>query len=102
MPKVDPYVPTCGNQATECIAKVSKYVSAKNFSCDCLPGCFALSYSQKVSISPLNLKAEVFKDKHLNGENMTILHVYYDDYYFRSQNIEEFVDFSDFLGLKNY
>lgn len=102
MPKMNEKMSICGRNDQPCVATTSKKIQDKinsHYACECLPGCFSLSYSSEISMAPLNEHAEVFDAMHVNANNMAVLHVFFNEHYFRSQQKEELVSFSDFLGF---
>lgn len=68
-----------------------------SFSCNCLPGCFELTYDTEVSTAPLLPNEALLKDSGITAQNVSIMHIFYENSYFRSQSKGEILGFTEFL-----
>lgn len=100
MPRLFDDINICGRANARCIADVSREIQIKtnkSFICDCLPGCYAISYEAEISMSPLLNHPPMLKKNGMVPMNAAVLHVFYKDFYFRSQKKEELIGFTEFL-----
>lgn len=68
-----------------------------SFACNCLPGCFEITYDAEVSIAPLHSNQKLLKNTTLKEQNVTTMHIFYKNMYFRSQRKEEIIGLTEFL-----
>lgn len=69
-----------------------------SFRCnDCLTGCYAINYDSAFSTAKIFNKIPFLRQNKLDPKNIAIVHVYYSQSTFRSQQKEELVGFTDFL-----
>lgn len=73
-----------------------------SLACNCLPGCFEVTYDAEVSIAPLLPNDALFKNKKLKPENVSIVHIFYAHKYFRSQTKDEIIGFTEFLCMFHF
>lgn len=97
MPKTDHNVSICGTKDIRCVIDTYRYLKSKKVSCDCLPGCFELSYQSEISMSPLNQNAKNFHQNHLDVDDLAVLHIFFREHYFRSQKKQELITFTELL-----
>lgn len=100
MPRLFDDINICGRANADCIAHVTREIQLKtnnSFICDCLPGCYAISYEAEISMAPLLEQPPLLKKKQMAPRNAALLHVFYKDFYFRSQKKEELIGFTEFL-----
>lgn len=97
MPKTDPNTLICGPKDIKCILATHSHITSKNFSCNCLPGCFEMEFHLELSMSPLNPNAKILRQKRLDENNVGLLHIFFRDYYFRGQKKQELITFTEFL-----
>ena len=107
MPRINADTNICGRSADECYSKVRKQVDASEDDasvCNCLPGCFAMSYDSDLSFSKIVPNGKVVQESLLKDvshdfvrENVAVLHIYYKENFFRSQTKEELIGFTEFL-----
>lgn len=100
MPRVSDEISICGRLNVACTSKVTKQIELQtneSFLCECLPGCFGISYDTEVSMAPLLQRSPILKERGLMTKNVAILHIFFKENSFRSQRKENFVGFTDFL-----
>lgn len=100
MPRFNDDVAICGRVDTACVNSVARLLQAggnTSFQCECLPGCFAVSYTTEISLSPLLFRSPWLQENGMRPPNTAIVHVYYKDNNFRSQRKEELIGFTEFL-----
>lgn len=68
-----------------------------SLSCNCLPGCFEISYDTEISVASLLPIEGPLKNKGITAQNVSFMHIFYQTSYFRSQSKEEIVGFTEFL-----
>lgn len=100
MPRFESNITICGRSDDDCVKKVALGLqNQKNnsFVCDCLPGCFEVIYEAGVSMTPLLKHAPILTKNHLYHTNVSVMQIYYQNNYFRSQIKDELIDLTDFL-----
>lgn len=100
MPRPHRNMTICGRTDLECIRNVKIEMRMglnDSFKCDCPYGCNAIKYEAALSSTPMFAQAPLLKRFNLTVENTGILHVYYQNTYYRSQNKEELIGFTEFL-----
>lgn len=100
MPRLFDDINICGRANARCIAHVTREIQLKtnkSFICDCLPGCYAISYEAEISMAPLLKQPPSLRKKQMAPGNAALLHIFYKDFYFRSQKKEELIGFTEFL-----
>lgn len=100
MPRFDDDITICGRSDDDCVDRVTKQVQMQvnsSFVCDCLPGCFEVTYDAESSMAPLLHKAPILSKTDLSSENVSVIHIYYKNNYFRSQKKDELIGFTEFL-----
>lgn len=100
MPRLFDDINICGRANAHCIAHVTREIQLKtnkSFICDCLPGCYAISYEAEISMALLLNHPPFLQKKQMAPKNAALLHVFYKDFYFRSQKKEELIGFTEFL-----
>lgn len=62
-------------------------------------GCFEVSYDAEVSMAPLLQDAPILQqsNRSLSGPNVSVVHIFYKNNYFRSQKKNEIIGFTEFL-----
>lgn len=68
-----------------------------SLSCNCLPGCFEISYDTEISVATLLPNEALLKNKGITAQNVSFMHIFYENGFFRSQRKEEIVGFTEFL-----
>lgn len=99
LPRIYEDVTICGRSDSGCVDNLRKQISTiKNhrYDCDCLPGCFAISFDAEVSMAPL-IPRYPLKKININTDNAAVIHVFYRENFFRSQRKEELIGFTEFL-----
>lgn len=100
MPRPHRNMTICGRSDQECIknVKIEMRTGLNNsFKCNCPYGCNAIKYEAGLSSTPMFGQAPLLKRFNLTVKNTAILHVYYMNTYYRSQNKEELIGFTEFL-----
>lgn len=100
MPRFDDEITICGRSDDACVEEVTAQVQLqknRSFICECLPGCFEVSYDTEVSMAPLLQQAPLLTKKGLAGPNVSVMHIFYKNNYFRSQKKNELIGFTEFL-----
>lgn len=106
MPRMDDSVKICNRDDVDCSQEVKLTIEQVNnhtYTCDCLPGCFEINYKADVSTarlgsgfrmrqSLLNRESSTFA-----SENFVVMHFYYTHKYFRGEQKEELIGFTEFL-----
>ncbi|XP_001355676.3 pickpocket protein 28 [Drosophila pseudoobscura] len=111
LPRIDPASRVCGPNDNICTNRVQTEIesSLTNLSCEnCWPGCFELTYKATLSTSSIvsdprfqsgeDLPDYIFKGKHSNASELSILHFYYVTNTFRSTTKSEMFGFTEFLS----
>lgn len=62
-------------------------------------GCFEVSYDAEVSMAPLLQDAPILQqsNRSFSGPNVSVVHIFYKNNYFRSQKKNEIIGFTEFL-----
>lgn len=92
MPRPHHNMTICGRADSDCIKSVKIQMRMglnDSFKCDCPYGCHAIKYEMGLSSVPMFDNAPLLKRYNLTADNTAILHVYYQNTYYRSQNKEE-------------
>lgn len=81
---------------------VTNYVQMQSsvnnsLSCNCLPGCFEITYDSEVSVAPLLPNEALLKNRGITAQNVSIMHIFYENSFFRSQSKDEILGFTEFL-----
>lgn len=100
MPRPKHNMTICGISNNECIknVKIKMRMGLNNsFYCNCPYGCHAIKYEMALSSTPMFDHAPLLQRYNLTVENTSILHVYYQSSFYRSQNKEELIGFTEFL-----
>lgn len=103
MPRLETDIPICGRNDIECVSNVKhelRTTTNDSFKCDCFYGCNAIKFEMGFSATPIYDNAPTLKSKGLNAVNTSILHVYYQRGYYRGQDREELIGFTEFLCKK--
>lgn len=58
---------------------------------------FCSTYDEEVSFAPLLPNEAIVKNRGLTEQNISMMHIFYKETYFRSENKEEIIAFTDFL-----
>lgn len=94
MPRADDDITICGRIDSACVNEVTRELRLKansSYSCECLPGCFAVSYETEISLTPLLGRSPMLQKKGLVASNTALAHIYYKDPSVRSQRKEELI-----------
>lgn len=100
LPRFNDDITICGRSDDECVNNVTDHLqSSMNGShrCKCLPGCFEISYDTEVSMAPLLKNAPMLRKRGLSELNVSVVHIFYKESYYRSQKKEELIGFTEFL-----
>ncbi|KAJ6633806.1 Pickpocket protein 28, partial [Pseudolycoriella hygida] len=108
MPRLNEDTNICNQNDFKCYDELSVAIELgvnKSFACACLPGCFEINYKPSVFISELGNGSFMMRDKeltqkdlHLNRKSIAVVHIYYEESYFRSFTKEELIGFTEFLS----
>ncbi|XP_031639663.1 pickpocket protein 28-like [Contarinia nasturtii] len=101
-PRANPNISICGSADMGCIKNVDQAIEARentSFDCSyCKNGCSAIIYGSTYSTAKIFDGEPYLRKKHLDPKNTAIVHIYYPRSSFRSQRLEEYVGFTDFLS----
>lgn len=107
MPRIEPDINICGPVDWQCYDDVKDAMDlgvSKNFTCTCIPACFGINYDTETSVSRLLDNSHGIREKMLREmpseyrqKNIAVLQIYYKENFFRSQNKEELIGFTEFL-----
>lgn len=100
LPRLFDNITICGRSDDECVKNVTDQIQTRtnsSFTCDCLPGCFEITYDAEISMAPLLQNAPILQKRELSEPNVSIVHIFYKNNYFRSQKKEELIGFTEFL-----
>lgn len=112
MPRITDDITICGRSDQACVSEVELQFEMKintSFICNCLPGCYAISYEAELSMTPILGSALYFRDgdkintntkRPMVEKDLAVLHVYFRESLFRSQKKEELIGFTEFLCKK--
>lgn len=101
MPRLENDITICGRSDDACVEKVAAELqNQKNdsFVCNCLPGCYEVTYDAEISMAPLLQQAPLLAKRDLSGPNVSVMHIYYKNNFFRSQKKDELIGFTEFLS----
>ncbi|XP_037040267.1 pickpocket protein 28 [Bradysia coprophila] len=106
MPRMKEDTDICSQKDYKCSEKfsiISELGINQTYSCNCLPGCFEISYKPSVYISELGNGSYLTADKalmskHVQRKSVAVVHIYYEESYFRSFTKEELIGFTEFLS----
>lgn len=104
MPRLEHDIPICGRNEIECVSIVKHELQMgtnDSYKCECFYGCNAIKFEMGFSATPIFEFSPTIKKKGLNAANTSILHIYYQRGYYRGQDREELIGFTEFL-CKNY
>lgn len=101
MPRIHPNITICGRANNGCVEKLRHEIHVgtnDSFKCDCPYGCHDIKFEMELSSTPIVDKVlpVVGKVGH-SASNTSILQVYYKRGYYRSQDKEELIGFTEFL-----
>lgn len=88
----------CDHSDLECVNRVRDELHAgmtDSFKCDCPYGCHDIKFDMELSSTPIF--KDLMKKKGVLAENASILQVYYQRGFYRSQDREELIGFTEFL-----
>lgn len=97
-------VTICGRLEMPCIRNITSSIQMQSpvndsLACNCLSGCFEILYDAEVSMAPLLSNDALLKNRKLKPENVSIMHIFYKNNYFRSQSKDEIIGFTEFLCI---
>lgn len=98
MPRLHENITICADSNMECVNRVKNEILAgtnDTFKCDCPYGCHDIKFDMELSSTPIF--NELAEQKGLFSKNATILHVYYQRGFYRSQDKDELIGFTEFL-----
>lgn len=100
LPRFDDNVTICGRSNAKCVDKTLEEMQMgrnKSFVCDCLPGCFEITYESEISTSPLLVDAPILQKNNQSQPNVSYVQIFYKNYFYRSQQRDELIGFTEFL-----
>lgn len=100
MPRPDENVTICGRSEDKCVSRVRDEIHVgtnDTFKCNCPYGCHDIKFDMELSSTPIFGEAPHIKNKGLSAGNASILHVYYQRGFYRSQDKKELIGFTEFL-----
>lgn len=100
MPRLVPNITICGQLNRDCVIKVQQELQSGSnggFKCDCYYGCNAIKLESAFSATPIYQNAPFLKKQNRSALNTAMLHVYFQRGYYRAQNKEELIGFTEFL-----
>lgn len=100
MPRFEDDITICGRSDDACVEQVTAQIQLQNndsFVCECLPGCFEITYEAEISMAPLLQQAPLLSKQNLQGPNVSVIHMYYTNLFYRSQKKDELIGFTEFL-----
>lgn len=97
MPRFHHNITVCGHSDAKCVDTVREEIQADENDEICQNGCHAINYEMALSSTPILEQAPILKKMGIVGKNAGILHVYYQNSYYRSQNKEQFTGLTEFL-----
>lgn len=103
LPRFHDDITICGRSDDMCIRRVTNQIEAQTnstYACDCLPGCFELTYDGKLSTAPLLENTAILRG--FSAENVSVLHIFYKKKFFRSERKEELIGFTEFLCKRRF
>lgn len=103
LPRFDDDITICGRSDEKCTKNVTNEIQSRTnnaYLCNCLPGCFEISYDAEVSMAPLLQNVPMLQKRGLLEPNVSVVHIFYKNNYFRSQKKEELIGFTEFLCNK--
>ena len=101
-PRFKDDITICGRKDEACIDEVTEKIQMQknaSFVCDCLPGCFEITYDAEISMAPLLQQAPILATKGLLGSNVSVVHIYHKDLYIRSQRKEGVFHWKHFRSI---
>ncbi|XP_031627357.1 pickpocket protein 28-like [Contarinia nasturtii] len=101
MPRFKDDITICGRSDEACIEKTTLQIQEHNNTellCDCLPSCFEVTYDSEISMAPLLPQAPLLAKQGLLGPNVSVMHIFFKNNYFRSQRKDELIGFTEFLS----
>lgn len=100
LPRLIDDITICGRSDDVCVRHVTTQIAAQtnsSYECDCLPGCFELTYDGQVSMAPMLDNTTILRNQNFSAPNVSVLHIFYKKKTLRSERKEELVGFTDFL-----
>lgn len=106
MPRVDENTIICSREDIDCSKELKLVIQLgqnATYKCDCLPGCFEISYRADVTTAMLSNEFRVpqvmlkMHSREYVQNNLAVLHVFYEDKFFRSNSKDELIGFTEFL-----
>lgn len=102
LPRFTDDITICGRSDNKCVKTVNDQIQSRSndslaLQCKCLPGCFDIGYDAEVSMAPLLPNVPMLRKRGLLEPNVSIVHIFYKNNYYRSQKKEELIGFTEFL-----
>lgn len=100
MPRFSDDVNICGRSDDVCVKRIHYFMQSKandTFVCDCLPGCFEVAYDAEISRAPLLPQTAILKKGRYSPQNVSAIHIFYKNNFYRSEKKAEIIGFTDFL-----
>lgn len=100
MPRIHENVTICGRSEVECVDRVRDEIHVgtnTSFKCKCPYGCHDIKFEMELSSTPIFEAAPLIKKEGLLSGNASILQVYYQRGFYRSQDKKELIGFTEFL-----
>lgn len=100
LPRFSDNITICGRKNADCVDKVTEQMQMhrnESFVCNCLPGCFEITYDAEISMAPLLPNAPILLKKELSQPNVSYVHIFYKNNFYRSQKKDELIGFTEFL-----
>ncbi|XP_058451931.1 pickpocket protein 28 [Malaya genurostris] len=107
MPKLQEDTKICNKADAPCYEEIKSFLAFRSNTsrlCNCLPGCFEISYTTVISTAELcigNFKVREKLLSHNNSyarKNIALVYIFFSETYFRSLIKGELVGFTDFLS----
>lgn len=102
LPRFDDDITICGRSDEKCTKNLTDQIQSRPnnnpYQCKCLPGCFDISYDAEVSMAPLLPNVPMLQKRGLLEPNVSVVHIFYKNNYYRSQKKEELIGFTEFLS----
>lgn len=102
MPRVYANITICGRSDDKCIDTLRNEIkvgSNSSLKCDCPYGCHNIKFEMELSSMPIFEGAPRLQKNNLSRGNASILQVYYQSTYYRSEDKEELIGFTEFLCM---
>lgn len=97
MPRLFVNITICSVAHNHCTDDIILAETGNAAECDCFPGCWDISYSPSVSVTPISKESSLTEEFGMHESEMTVLHVYFPQSDFRGYYKTAHIDLTEFV-----